>query len=243
MTDIQNFFKNLWNRTYVKQGAIILALCLISFLCYYPASKNNFLIWDDGAYVKDNPDIQKINPESVKLFFTKTYVKSYVPLTMLSYAFNYMIDGMNPKVYIFTNILLHLFNAILVFWLIFSILKYFENDKESETVNNKNFAIAALTSILFVVHPIQVESVAWIAERKNVLYSFFYLGSILLYIKYITSENKSLLALSLLLFIFSLLSKGTAVSLPLIILSIQFFKTNKTDGFKQIVFNSMFVTA
>jgi protein O-mannosyl-transferase len=235
MTDIQNFFKNLWNRAYVKQGAIILALCLISFLCYYPASKNNFLIWDDGAYVKDNPDIQKINYESVKLFFTKSYVKSYVPITMLSYAFNYMIDGMNPKVYIFTNIILHLFNSILVFWLILGVLKYFENDKERKTVNNKNFAIAAITSILFLIHPIQVESVAWIAERKNVLYSFFYLSSILLYIKYITSENKNLLALSLFLFIFSLLSKGTAVSLPLSIISIDYLFGRKLLSKKVIL--------
>ncbi len=219
----------------IKIVLLIISVIVIStIITYSTVSKNQFLKWDDGAYVVENQNIQNLNFENLKIFFSKSFVSTYLPLTMISYAIDYQIGGLNPEIYTATNLIFHILNALLVFWLIFLILHnytiqrnkpeskiiYISND-EIITKSNK-YIIAGITALLFAIHPINVESVAWVAERKNVLFSFFFLFSLICYIQYIVKKNNLFFYLSILLYIFSLLSKGVAVSLTLSVIAIDF---------------------
>jgi len=193
------------------QRWIILALFIfiaITLAIYLPALQNNFLIWDDDAYIVENPDVKYTNLNSLKNFFTTSYNGTYVPLTLLTWSIEYKIVGLNPWLYILNNILLHLSNTFLVYLLLFRLFK------------RKDVAI--ITALLFGIHPVHVESVAWITERKDVLFTFFFLLSSLKYISYAEEKNKpGKLAkagrigfyYSLVFFLLSALAKGQAVAL------------------------------
>jgi protein O-mannosyl-transferase len=201
---------------------LVAGIILISFLVYSPIHKSDFINWDDNLYVKDNPDIQGMNMEHLKKVFSKNYVATYLPMTMLSYSLDYKIGALNPRVYKYTNLVLHIINSLLVFWFVLLLIGQLQNSI-SEYNLKKSYLIAAITSILFALHPINVESVIWIAERKNVLFAFFYLLSLIAYFRFAVREKYWLYILSLFLFVCALLSKGTAVSLSLSIILLDYF--------------------
>jgi tetratricopeptide (TPR) repeat protein len=191
----------------VKRIIYLLLILLITFIVYTPSKNAKFTNWDDDGYVTDNMDITSFKKHKLKLL-TETYEANYHPLTMLSYAFDYSTGKLNPKIYHRTNMVLHLLNAALVFWLIILL--------------TGNPEMALIVGILFGVHPLNVESVAWISERKNVLYTLFFLSSIISYIKYLKEGKVKFYLLALSLFIFSLLSKGMAVSLSITLIAIDY---------------------
>jgi tetratricopeptide (TPR) repeat protein len=165
--------------------------------------------WDDFAYVRDNPDIKPLSFINIKLFFSKFYLGNYHPLTMLSFALDYKIGNGNVFYFHLTNILLHTTNALLFFLLL------------SKSKINK--IVCGLTALLFLISPVQFESVIWISERKNVLYVFFYLLSVLFFIKHTERKTRGNYILSLTCFVLSLLSKGQAVTLPFTLLVVMYF--------------------
>lgn len=183
---------------------------LITFLAYYNSLKNGFTNWDDDLYVTDNPFIRALSAESIKNFFSSFRNGNYHPLTWLSLAIDYKIAELKPFQYHLTNLLLHIGNTIIVF---FIVKKLFQNIR-----------IAFASALLFGLHTIHVESVVWIAERKDVLYTFFFFLSINSYLNYLNKLHKKHLVLSLLFFILSAFSKGQAVSLALSIIAIDIFK-------------------
>lgn len=201
---------------------LLAILCLV-LVAYSNIGGNQFLNWDDPLYVTENPDISSLKADNIKAFFTKDYVQCYLPLTMISFAINYKIDKLNPKVYTYTNLLLHFLNACLVFWFI---LQLFKNN------DHKTYWIAGLTAILFAIHPLQVESVAWVSERKNVLFTFFFLLSLITYDKYLVKQNYRFLIYSLLFFTASLLSKSVAVSLAFCVLILDIYNERKIFSLK-----------
>jgi len=142
---------------------------------------------------------------------------NYHPVTMLSYAIEYKIFGLSASGYHTTNWLLHLINTTMVFILI--------------QLLTKSVTISLLTTLLFGIHPMHVESVAWISERKGLLYTFFYLLSIYYYLKYVQSGNKMRFYLLMLMaFVLSLLSKGLAVTLPVIFLLFDLYLRRKLNA-------------
>jgi tetratricopeptide (TPR) repeat protein len=191
----------------VKRIIYLLLILLVTFIVYIPSRNAEFTNWDDDGYVTGNMDITSFKKHKSKLL-TETYEANYHPLTMLSYAFDYSTGKLNPKIYHRTNMVLHLLNVALVFWLIILL--------------TGNPEMALICGILFGVHPLNVESVAWISERKNVLYTLFFLSSIISYIKYIQEGKVKFYLFALSLFIFSLLSKGMAVSLSITLIAIDY---------------------
>ena len=188
--------------------------------CIYLRSLNNpFTRWDDSLYITENPEITTLHGDSIAYTLKHTfssYVQgNYHPLTMLSFCLEYQKYKLNPKPYHLHNLLLHLLNALLVFYLVWLI--------------TKQRWVAFITALLFAIHPMHVESVAWTAERKDVLYSFFYLAALCCYVFYLQKEKKKALfyALTFLLFILAVLSKGMAVSLPIVLLAIDYFLGRK----------------
>lgn len=186
----------------------ILLIAGITAICLFPMLQNEFTNWDDEHYVINN---HLLRGPDWKGIFSSQVLGNYHPLTILSYAFNYAISGLDPFSYLLVNYLFHLLNTILVFYFILNI-----------SGNNK--FIAAFVAIIFGIHPMHVESVAWVAERKDVLYTFFFLLALLQYWKYLVKEKRSHFWICFILFILSLLSKPAAIVLPLILLLLDYWK-------------------
>jgi len=175
-------------------------------VAYFKIFSAPFAANDDAAYVLTNPDIRSFAPANIIRWFSTYYIGNYHPLTMLSFAVDYAIGGTAPFIYHLTSILLHCINSVLLYLLVRKI--------------SGQSAIALLVSLLFALHPSQTESVSWIAERKTVLCGTFSLLALLAYLGYMAVPAKNKLVLVTLLGIFALLSKATAVSLPLSFLAI-----------------------
>lgn len=190
---------------------------LITALVFWPSLSNRFVNLDDPQYVLENPVVKEISADHLRAIFTEQFVGNYQPLTMLSYMIDHSLFGLDPFGYHLVNILLHLANTILVFMIA---------EKLAASLRLKEVRwMGLVTALLFGIHPLHVESVAWISERKDVLYGFFFLLGLHQYISS-TKDGKSLsykdTSLLLLWFLLSLMAKAQAVVLPVIFLAIDF---------------------
>ena len=193
-----------------------------ALIAFYPAVGNSFTNWDDPAYILSNKYISSLSFENIKNIFKIFYDGNYHPLAILSTAVEYHFAGFKPEVYHTTNVIIHLLNTFLVFRFVYLLSKKNE--------------IAFITSLLFGIHPMHVESVAWIAERKDVLYTFFFFASLVCYVTYLkNSFHKKYYLFSILLFILSLLSKGQAVMLSVVIVLTDFLQERKLSDKKVIL--------
>ncbi len=207
-------------------------LILVVILFYLPVLHNDFVNWDDKDAITDNPAIRHLDWAFVKWMFTTYTTGNWMPLTWFSFVLNYRMGGLDPRIFHATNVLFHCFNTVLVFGVCLRILRAIPDGEASGALARaKDFAlpIAFLTALLFGLHPIHVESVAWATERKDVLYSFFYLGSLYLYLDYAFSgwKTKTLKWGSLFLYLLSLLSKPMAVTLPFVFLVLDYWPLRK----------------
>ncbi len=200
----------------IPKWAIIIVLVFTAFL-YSKALDNGFTYMDDDYYVLKNYYLRDFSFKGIWAIFTHFYSFNYHPLTSISNLIEYTIWGLNPWPYHFFNVLLHLLNV----WLVYRL---------AEQLSGKRFT-ALVVAILFAVHPMHVESVAWVAERKDVLYTAFYLSSLLLYLRSIRSGfTASNYVIALALFLASLLSKSAAVTLPVLLLAIDVYKGRKINA-------------
>lgn len=193
-----------------------LAIIILIVVAYASSINNQFTNWDDDVYVTSNPAVWSLNAENIGEMFTQPMASNYHPLTMMSLAVSYSISENDPKGYIVTNILFHILNACLVFIFIMMLTK-------------KQFWASFLVTLLFAIHPMHVESVAWISERKDVLYSLFFLGGLISYLKYQNHQHYKWLILTFLLCVLSLLSKPAAVIFPLVLLLLDWYKGRSFD--------------
>lgn len=194
--------------------AMLFMALAFTWLAMSPCLDNGFTNWDEYDTVIHNPRIKTLSAESVKTIFSAPDLKMYTPLSTLSYAVNYHFAGLDPKIYHATDLLLHLANTALVMVLAFLLF---------------NSAPAAFfIAILFGIHPAHVESVAWAAERKDVLSAFFYLASLTAYASRPGRAANYLLSFGL--FICALFSKPMAVTLPAALLLIDYLKSEKLEA-------------
>jgi hypothetical protein len=190
-----------------RHSAAILTLFAITFLLYASTIRNGFIFsWDDYDYVVNNRFIQGFSFDNISAVFSRFFVGNYAPIHLLSYMLDYQLWGMNPAGYHFVNILLHALNGILLYWIFLKM----EFSKLP----------ALFGASLFVLHPVQVESVAWVAERKNLLSMLFFLLSLLTYIDYRQTSTGRVryYVLSMVFLVCALLSKSAAVIFPAIII-------------------------
>lgn len=210
------------NSTEQYQKYFLPVVLLITFLVLSPSLSNKFVNLDDTQYVLENTTIKEISINSLKSVFSEQFVGNYQPLTILSYMFDYKIFGLKPFGWHLVNIFIHLLNTLLVF-LIVKKLTHSERDK---------LLIAFITSLLFGVHTLHVESVAWVSERKDVLYTLFFLWALYIYINALLREKTILFSKTiviLFLFLLSLLSKAQAVVLPLVFFLVDFLFQRKIN--------------
>ena len=192
------------------------AIVVLTGLLYWRSLQNNFTVFDDDFYILNNPFLKDFSPRGVWAIFTSFYAANYHPLTTLTWFFEYRLFGLDPLPFHLFNIVLHLLNT----WLVFILAEQLSGKKVT----------AVVVSLLFAVHPMHVESVAWISERKDVLYTLFYLLSLLTYLRYLSSGYGAKQYITcLLLFAASLLSKSAAVTLPVLLIAIDVYKGRKIN--------------
>ena len=202
--------------------ASLTIILLITWFIFKDSINFQFTNWDDDVYVLENKNVQTFSTESTAWFFTHPSASNYHPLTMLSLAIDYHFalekdpvspvkTVLNPSVFHRTNLILHLLNVILVFLFIF-------------LITERKLWISIIVAFLFAIHPMHVESVAWIAERKDVLYSFFFLSGLISYLKYLEKGKIPWFIICSLFFILSLLSKPSAVIFPLILFAVDYYR-------------------
>jgi protein O-mannosyl-transferase len=186
-------------------------ILIATVLVYFPTLFNRFVFLDDGTYVVNNPLLRDGTMLGLKAIFAQSYFTMYHPVTILSYWLEYQAFGLAPAPYHITNLLLHLANVFLAFQLFRNL--------------SGDVRVAALVSALFAIHPMHVESVAWVSQRKDVLYAFFYLSAAVLYCRLPEMKHRTVgYFLLLAACLGALLSKPAAVTLPVVLLLIAWYR-------------------
>ena len=209
---------------------IPLAIALVAAVAMAPSLQNGFTNWDDPEYVLDNPLIRDLSPSGLRTVATSFLDGNYHPLTVLSLALDYRFGGLDPAGYHRTNVAIHVLATLAVFWLVLLLTGSRE--------------IAVFVALFHGVHPMHVESVAWVTERKDLLYGLFYFLACATYVIWIRGERRKPLAyaMTVLFFVLSLLSKGMAVTLPLALLAVDFLLRRKWSWGAQAAEKAPFFT-
>lgn len=197
----------------------VFCILAVTLIAYIPAMRGGY-IWDDDHYVHDNPNLT--SPDGLARIWAKPKASpQYYPLVFTTFWLEHAMWGMNPLGYHFVNVSLHLTSAILLFWIL------------------KRLRIpgAFLAAMVFAIHPVHVESVAWITERKNVLSGLFYLAATYLYVGRLlpngegagTRRSTGHYFVILGLFVCALLSKSVSASWPAAMLLIEWWKCGRIE--------------
>jgi Flp pilus assembly protein TadD len=198
---------------------VCLVLAAASILVYGAVFNHQFVNIDDPVYVARNPHVQAgLTPQSIKWAFTTTRAEFWHPLTWLSYMLDTQIFGVQPAGYLLTNLLLHIFSTILVY-LIF--IRMTGNPWQS-----------AIVAALFGLHPLHVESVAWVAERKDVLSALFWMLTTYAYIHYVDRPGYRNYIAVCIGFILGLMAKPMLVTLPCVLLLLDYWPLGRFDPAK-----------
>lgn len=208
----------------------------ITMVVYLPALTNGFVTWDDLSYVHDRLQIRSLNGSFLQWAFTTSFLSNWHPLTWISYALDYRLWGLSPGGYHLTSVLLHTLNTYLVMVMVLYLLRSAASAQNDASAERVRLSVAIGTALLFGLHPIHVESVAWIAERKDVLCAFFFLLSINTYLRYARSSaagGRFYLQkdywLVVLLFCLSLLSKQMSITLPAVLLILDWYPLRRLE--------------
>lgn len=188
---------------------------LATLAVFSPALSHDFVNWDDDVNLINNPEIRSLSPESLSRMAQSFRGHLYKPLVTLSFALEYQVAGLDPRIYHATNIVLHAANAVLVFaWLV---------------LLGAGAAGASFGALIFSLHPLRVESVAWASQRKDVLFAFFYMASLLAYHRHQETKARSAYWVSIFFHLLSCLSKAVAMTLPFILFLEDWRRGRKID--------------
>ena len=208
----------------------VAVLCLLAaWLVFSDSLQCGFLNWDDPMHVLENQGIKRLDGETLRYAFSDPGVANWIPLTVLSFALDYSLWGLNPYGYRLTSVCLHLLNVVLVMMLMFRMTRLAGN---VDSGLGERALFSLVVAMYFAVHPFHVESVAWISERKDLLFSIFYLLSMLAHTHYARTFGRSKVVwwgASFALFCMSLMSKPMAVTLPVALLILDFYPLRRME--------------
>jgi protein O-mannosyl-transferase len=188
---------------------VAVALALAVAAAYLPALRGGFVAWDDDLYVVGNPHVHALSWDTVRWAFTTVHSGNWIPLTWLSHALDAQLFGLAPRGHHATALLLHVVNTLLVFFVLRALTGALW----------RSAAVAAL----FGLHPLHVESVAWVAERKDVLSACFWLLAVGAYARYVRRPSAVRYAITAAAYAAALLAKPMAVTLPLVLLLLDYW--------------------
>jgi len=212
-----NWFKSRQERS--KVVLICILLTLVTLGLYWPVTGFDFINFDDAQYVTTNPNVQAgYSIKSVIWAFTTHHASNWHPVTWLSHILDCRLYGLHAGGHHFTSVLFHVANALLLFGL-------------SQRLTGATWR-SALVAALFAWHPLHVESVAWVSERKDVLSTFFALLTLWAYWFYVKAPNRWRYGLTLLCFVCGLMSKPMLVTLPLLLLLLDYWPLGRNRDLK-----------
>ena len=204
-------------------AGIALAACLP----FLPSLQGQFLHWDDAANFLMNEGYRGLGWPQLRYMFTTTLLGHWIPLTWLTLGINYALGGMNPWGYHLGNLLLHAANAVCLYFIARRLLASASGETAARVIESMpDRAGAAFAALIFAVHPLRAESVAWITERRDVLSGLFFLLSILFYLRatdgggFISGRWRTA---SLLAFVAAFLSKSIVMTLPGVLLLLDIY--------------------
>src|SRR5881409_3840598 len=206
-----------------------LLIALVTFAAFLPVLQNQFVDWDDQRNFLDNHHYRGLGWTHLRWMWT-THLGHYIPLTWMTLGLDYLLWGMNPVGYHLTNLLLHAANAVVFFFVVRRLLA---RALPSPSERGHALALSAgFASLVFAIHPLRVESVAWATERRDVLSGLFYLLTLLMYLRACErgARGQRLYWLSVALFGCALLSKSMAVSLPIVLLILDVYPLRRLGG-------------
>jgi hypothetical protein len=216
-----------------KSLLICLGLAAATFAVYYQVHSFQFVTFDDPGYVYNNPNVQAgVTINSIKWALTTGDAANWHPLTWLSHILDWQFYGPNPAGHHLTSLFFHIANTLILF-VVFK--------RMTGAIWQSAFAAA-----LFALHPLHVESVAWVSERKDVLSTFFWLLTMAAYLRYVRKMNTAPLLsrlcnnyylLAIVFFAFGLMAKPMLVTLPFVLLLLDYWPLNRINRFSpQIIY-------
>jgi tetratricopeptide (TPR) repeat protein len=211
----------------------------IAFIVFLPSLNNEFVNYDDGRFIYDNKHITSISLDFLKWTFTNREYQ-WSPLRWISHAVDYKIWRLNPFGHHLSSIILHSLNVFLVVILVFRLLGAVKLKMQPSPLNEdeikfrrKVLITGVVTGLLFGIHPLRVESVVWISERKDVLYAFFFLLSLISYLSYCAFSVKKrrylYYLLALVFFMMAVMSKAAAVTLPFVLILMDLYPLKRVN--------------
>ena len=211
--------------------AIPVLIAILVFIAFLPALHAGFVSWDDDKNFLANPNYRGLGASQLRWMWTTFLLGHYVPLSWMTLGLDYSLWGMNPAGYHLTNILLHAANAVLMYFIARRILRLagvIRVDADGLEVALP----AAFAALVFAIHPLRVESVAWVTERRDVLSGFFYMACVLLYLRHVDDgqRHRRWYWMALAAFAGALLSKATAVTAPAVLLLLDVYPLRRLGG-------------
>src|SRR2546421_4113841 len=222
--------KNRSRRLELQHAVIPLVIAFSTFAAFLPALQNQFVSWDDAENFLDNPHYRGLGWTHLRWMWT-THLGHYIPLTWMTLGLDYLLWGMNPVGYHLTSLLLHAANAVVFFFVVRRLLT-----RALPSPSEHGYALAVssgVAALVFAIHPLRVESVVWVTERRDVLSGLFYLLTILLYLRAREREERGRgwYWLSVAAFVCALFSKSMVVNLPVVLLILDVYPLRRLGGF------------
>src|SRR3989454_941814 len=206
-----------------------LLIALVTFAAFLPALQNEFVDWDDQRNFLENPHYRGLGWTQLRWMWT-THLGHYIPLTWMTLGLDYLLWGLNPVGYHLTSLLLHAANAVVFFFIVRRLLT-----RALPSPSERGYALtvsAGVASLVFAIHPLRVESVAWATERRDVLSGLFYLLTILVYLRDCErgERGRGWYWLSVAVFVLALLAKSMVVNLPVVLLILDVYPLRRLGG-------------
>ncbi len=213
----------------LARGAVPALVVGLTVLAFLPALHHEFLGWDDAKNYLDNPHYRGLGPRQLAWMFTTFHMGHYIPVTWISFGLDYLLWGMDSSGYHLTNILFHAATALAFYFLSLRLL-----GAARLGVTDSDLRIgSSLAALLFAIHPLRAESVAWVTERRDVLSGLFYVLSLIAYLKALDGRDRPSPRwywTSVGFFAGGLLSKSIVVSLPVILLALDVYPLQRLGG-------------
>jgi len=214
----------------------MIVVAVVTLIAFMPTVHNEFVYWDDDINFLRNPNYRGFWPlQNIRWMFSTTHLGPYQPLAWVTLAVDYLIWGMNPRGYHLTSLLLHTAGAVVLFLVALQLLR--RALKLPAGQGNAALTVSAATvALLFAVHPLRVESVAWATERRDTLSGLFFFLALWTYLRARSplpdgsEPQERSLGWTFILFVLAVLSKGTTLVLPLVMVLLDFYPLRRVRG-------------
>lgn len=206
-------------------------VAVLTFVVFLPTLTNGFVTWDDDLNFLENPAYRGLGWAQLRWMWTTFHLGHYVPLSWMTLGFDYEVWGMNPAGYHLTNLVLHTASAVVIYFVARRLIVLAQPTAAATRPRSVSLA-AAVAALFYAIHPLRVESVAWVTERRDVLSGLFYALTVLAYLRACDAGPRARrwYWLAVGAFVCALLSKATAVTLPATLAILNVYPLRRVGG-------------